>query len=68
MPQPYKGRRIALTVRLPFDIYTEAAREAKHRQWSISHFVAYAVAAEVAKGHNAWRKRRALRAEAESAS
>lgn len=68
MPQPYKGRRMALTVRLPMDLYVEATRQAKHRQWSISHYVAYCVAAQTATGHNAWRKRRELRDEAESAS
>lgn len=50
MPQPYKGRRIALTVRLPVDLYTEASRMAARRQWSLSHFVAYCVAREAKAG------------------
>lgn len=59
MPQPYKGRRIALTVRLPLDLYTEAARRATLRQWSISHYVAYCVKREFEKGEK--RGRNAIR-------
>ena len=47
MPRRHRGQRIALTVRLPFDIYREVAIRAKARNWSLSDYVAWCVAKEI---------------------
>ena len=52
MAPPYKGRRIALTVRLPVDLYVQATRAAKRREWSLSHYVAWAVRREMDGRHS----------------
>jgi len=43
MPQPYKGRRVKLTVRLPVDVHAEAARRAAARRWNLSTYIGYCV-------------------------
>jgi hypothetical protein len=43
VPQPYKGRRIKLTVRLPYDVHAEAAVRAKARRWNMSEYVGWCV-------------------------
>lgn len=47
MPRPAKAGRIRITARLPFDVYREAARRATDKGWSMSDFIAYAVANEI---------------------
>ena len=43
MPRRARGPRIALTIRLPFDLYREVGLRAEARNWSMSDFVAYCV-------------------------
>jgi len=43
MAMPYKGQRVALTIRLPIDDYREVAIRAKARGWSMSDYVNYCV-------------------------
>jgi len=43
MPQPYKGRRVRATVRLPIDLYAEAADRARARRWNMSDYIAWCV-------------------------
>jgi hypothetical protein len=50
MAMPAKGPRVALTVRLPYDEYREAVRRAKAREWTLTHYIGYCVARELAFG------------------
>lgn len=43
MPQPYKGRRVRATVRLPYDVASIAARHAARNGWSMSQYIAWCV-------------------------
>lgn len=47
MPQRHKGNRVALTIRLPFDLYREVAIRARGRNWSMSDYVSFCVAKEL---------------------
>ena len=47
MPRQNRGARIALTIRLPFDVYREVSVRAKARNWSMSDYVAWCVAKEI---------------------
>jgi hypothetical protein len=47
VPMPSKGKRIALTVRLPFDEYREVSVRARGRGWSLSDYVGFCVAREI---------------------
>ena len=42
-----KGKRVALTVRLPFDEYREVAVRARGRNWSLSDYVGFCVRREL---------------------
>lgn len=44
---PSKGRRQAITVRLPYDDYREAAIRARGRGWSMSDYIGYCVAVTI---------------------
>lgn len=46
MPQPYRGRRVKLTVRLPYDVFEEAALRADARRWDMSAYIAWCVERE----------------------
>lgn len=48
MPQPYRGRRVKMTIRLPADVYDEAAARAAARRWNMSTYVGWCVE----KAHN----------------
>lgn len=48
MPMAHRGNRIQLTIRLPVDEYREASVRARARGWSLSDFVGYCVAREIA--------------------
>jgi hypothetical protein len=43
MPQLGKGRRVAITARLPFDLAGQAAVKAKEKRWSMNQYVNYCV-------------------------
>jgi len=43
MPQPYKGRRIKMTIRLPYDVHAEASARATARRWSLGEYIAWCV-------------------------
>lgn len=43
MPQPYKGRRVKMTIRLPADVYHDAAKAAAARRWNMTTFVGWCV-------------------------
>jgi hypothetical protein len=43
MPQPHKGRRVRMTVRLPYDLHAEASQRAAARKWNMSDYVAWCV-------------------------
>jgi len=43
MPQPHKGRRVKLTVRLPYDLAAECAVRAKARRWNMSEYIGWCV-------------------------
>ena len=43
MPQPYKGRRVRATVRLPYATAQIAARHAARNGWSMSQYIAWCV-------------------------
>lgn len=43
MPQPYKGRRVRATVRLPYNVAETAARHAARNGWSMSQYIAWCV-------------------------
>jgi len=43
MPQPYKGRRVRATVRLPIDLHAAAAERARARRWNMSDYIAWCV-------------------------
>jgi hypothetical protein len=47
MPRRNRGPRIALTIRLSYDLYREVAGRAKARNWSMSDFVSWCVAKEI---------------------
>jgi len=47
MPRRARGPRIALTIRLPYDIYREVCVRAEARNWSLSDFVSFCVAKEI---------------------
>lgn len=47
VPRRARGNRIALTIRLPYDLYREVAVRAKARNWSMSDYVAFCVAREL---------------------
>jgi len=47
MPRRNRGQRIALTIRLPYDVYREVATRARGRNWSMSDYVAWCVAKEI---------------------
>lgn len=44
---PHRGRRIAITVRLPYDEYREMASRARGRGWSLSDFIGFCVRREM---------------------
>jgi hypothetical protein len=55
VPQRYRGNRIALTIRLPYDLYREVAIRAGARNWSLSDYVTWCVARELSgkfRSHN----------------
>lgn len=43
MPQPYKGRRVKMTIRLPAGVHAEAAARAAARRWDMSTYIGYCV-------------------------
>lgn len=47
MPSAHRGKRIACTVRLPFDEYREVVLRAQKRRWSISDYIGYCVEREI---------------------
>lgn len=51
VPQRSKGRRIALTIRLPYDEYREVAVRALQRNWSLSDYVGFCVLRELKGAH-----------------
>jgi hypothetical protein len=50
MPQPYKGRRVKMTIRLPLDVHAEAAARAHARRWPLGEYVAWCVEKTVNPG------------------
>lgn len=50
MPQPYKGRRIKLTIRLPYDVHAEAAARAHARRWPLGEYIGWCVENQVSPG------------------
>ncbi|HET6896882.1 MAG TPA: hypothetical protein VFK70_00975 [Vicinamibacteria bacterium] len=47
MPQPYKGRRVKMTIRLPYDVHEEAASRAAARRWNLSQYVGWCVERQI---------------------
>lgn len=53
MPQPYKGKRIAVTARLPIGLYEAVAEAARRNRWTVNEFMV--AAAERATGNTSQR-------------
>jgi len=51
-----RGRRIAVTVRLPFDLYREVASRADFKGWSMSDYVNWCIAKEVSSKYTSVRE------------
>jgi len=49
MPNPYKGKRVAVTARLPIGLYEAVAEAARRNRWTINEFMV--AAAERASGY-----------------
>jgi predicted HicB family RNase H-like nuclease len=43
MPQPHKGLRTKITVRMPVDVHAAAAKKAAAKRWNMSEFVNWCV-------------------------
>lgn len=50
MPQPSKGRRVRITVRVPYDLHAEAAKRAKGRRWNMSDYVGWCIEQQIRPG------------------
>jgi len=47
VPRRHRGNRIAITIRLPFDLYREVSIRARARNWSMSDYIGFCVAKEL---------------------
>ena len=47
MPRSAKLARIACTTRLAFDVYREAAKRARSRDWTLSRYIEHCVIQEL---------------------
>lgn len=52
MPQLHKGRRVALTTRLPYDLAGQVAIRAQQKRWSVSQYLVYCVERALAADRN----------------